>query len=90
MNSFQVEINLNGPTEVYVNVTSYIPYTPAKLSGHPDTWCPPEGGELEFFFSWVDDGQPSEFLECVINKDDYDKIEQECWDHIEMMNSQEY
>jgi len=23
------------------------PYSPARLSGHPDTWCPAEGGEVE-------------------------------------------
>ena len=31
-----------------VCVTHYVPDVPAKLSGHPDTWEPPEPGELEF------------------------------------------
>jgi len=31
-----------------VCVTHYVPDVPAKLSGHPDTWEPPESGELEF------------------------------------------
>lgn len=29
-------------------VTHYVPYIPAKLTGHPDTWMPPEDGEFEF------------------------------------------
>lgn len=29
-------------------VTHFIPYVPARLDGHPDTWMPPEGGEFEF------------------------------------------
>jgi len=29
-------------------VEGYVePYVPAKLSGHPDTWCPDEGGYAE-------------------------------------------
>lgn len=31
-----------------VCVTHYLPEVPAKLSGHPDTWEPPEPGEFEF------------------------------------------
>lgn len=32
----------------YVCVTHYEPEIPANLSGHPDSWTPSEGGELEF------------------------------------------
>lgn len=88
--TFPTEVTINDTYEVFVNITDYVPYRPAKLSGHPDTWQPPEGGELEFFFSWHDDEQPSEFLDWAINKEDYDRIERECWDYIETMNSQEY
>lgn len=31
---------------VYVDYSG-TPYIPANLSGHPDTWCPAEGGEIE-------------------------------------------
>lgn len=24
-------------------------YRPARLSGHPDTWCPDEGGDVEIW-----------------------------------------
>lgn len=32
----------------FVCVTHYEPDVPANLSGHPDNWSPPEGGEIEF------------------------------------------
>jgi hypothetical protein len=34
--------------ELELDITgSVIPYVPARLYGHPDTWCPEEGGEVE-------------------------------------------
>ena len=34
----EIELEISGTIE---------PYTPAKMSGHPDTWYPEEGGEVE-------------------------------------------
>lgn len=34
----EIELEVSGTIE---------PYTPAKMSGHPDTWYPEEGGEVE-------------------------------------------
>ena len=31
-----------------VEITSYLPDHPGKQTGHPDTWYPPEGEELEY------------------------------------------
>lgn len=36
LNNDSVEVNFYGT-----------PYTPARLSGHPDSWCAAEGGEIE-------------------------------------------
>lgn len=33
-----------------VCVTHYRPEIPAKMSGHPDSWEPPEAGEFEYEF----------------------------------------
>lgn len=33
--------------EIYFIEYSFEPYTPAKTSGHPDTWSAPEGGGFE-------------------------------------------
>jgi len=34
--------------EIELEIHGYCtPYIPAKLSGHPDTWAPPEGGDSE-------------------------------------------
>lgn len=33
------------------------PYVPARLSGHPDNWCPAEGGEVEIEHILLD-GKP--------------------------------
>jgi hypothetical protein len=34
--------------ELEVEVEGVVnPYVPARLSGHPDTWCPEEGGDVE-------------------------------------------
>lgn len=40
-----VLLDLNG-TEVEVDYTASV-YIPQNLSGHPDNWCPAEGGEVE-------------------------------------------
>jgi hypothetical protein len=32
------------------------PYVPAKLWGHPDTWAPAEGGEIDDMTFTLDDG----------------------------------
>ena len=31
-----------------IEVTHYSPYTPSNLTGHPDSWTPEEGGEIEY------------------------------------------
>jgi hypothetical protein len=36
LNNDTVEVNFSGS-----------PFIPARLTGHPDTWEPPEGGEIE-------------------------------------------
>lgn len=88
--SFPVEVDINGIREVWVNVRDYVPYRGANMSGHPDTWSPPEGGELDYFFSWHDNEEMSDILESSINDEDWNRIEQEVWKEIELRNSQEY
>lgn len=41
--SISYELN-NDAVDVHFYGT---PYIPARLSGHPDSWEPPEGGEIE-------------------------------------------
>jgi hypothetical protein len=34
--------------EIALQVCGHVSHTvPARLSGHPDTWCPAEGGEVD-------------------------------------------
>ena len=42
-----VEIKVFG-IPAQAEITRYIPGLPGKYSGHPDTWHPPEGEELEY------------------------------------------
>ena len=74
--SFPVEVDINGLREVYVNVVDFVPYIPAKLSGHPDSWYPAEGGEFNLYFSWIDNYMPSDILESSISDEDYRLIEE--------------
>jgi hypothetical protein len=44
-----LEIEVDGDWELLEFEVEYNaePFVPAKFSGHPDTWCPAEGGEVE-------------------------------------------
>ena len=42
-----VEIKVFG-IPAKVKITHYVPGLPGKYSGHPDTWYPPEGEEIEY------------------------------------------
>ena len=58
-----------------VEVTSYIPWRPARLYGHPDSWAPAEG-EIE----WVvcdSKGRRAEWLEKKLTPAERRRIEGE-------------
>ena len=58
-----------------IGVTSYIPWRPARLYGHPDSWAPAEG-EVEF---QVCDsrGRPAPWLEKKLTPAERRRIEGE-------------
>jgi len=37
-----------GDIKLELEVTHAEPYRAAKLTGHPDTWCPAEGGDIDY------------------------------------------
>ncbi len=58
-----------------IEVTSYIPWRPARLYGHPDSWAPAEG-EIE----WVvcdSKGRRAEWLEKKLTPAERRRIEGE-------------
>lgn len=66
MTNFTVELEVDREDayhlyDVEVEVTSYEPYTPARLHGNPDFWCPAEGGEVEYDIISID-GEDSEIV----------------------------
>lgn len=63
-------------------VTHYIPYKPADLSGHPDRWSAPEGGEFEFNILTTK-GKPAPWLERYLTDQDNDRLYQEFLRHAE-------
>ena len=42
-----IEVRICG-IPAQAEITHYEPGHPGKLSGHPDTWYPPEGDKLEY------------------------------------------
>ena len=59
-----------------IEVTSYYPGRPARLTGHPDTWYPPEYEELTF--QVLDRrGRPAPWLERKLDEQDRRRIERE-------------
>ena len=64
-----------------IEVTSYIPWRPARLYGHPDSWAPPEG-EIE----WTvcdSRGRPAPWLEKKLTPAERRRIEGELIAHCE-------
>lgn len=41
------DFEVNGETVEFEVIATFSPYVPVRLSGHPDTWTPAEGGELD-------------------------------------------
>jgi hypothetical protein len=75
---FPTEVELNGePVEIWVHVNDVVWPQRGNRRGHPDTWEPDEGGEFSLAFAWWKFGNPSDMLEGVISKPDYDRIESE-------------
>lgn len=62
-------------------VTYFEPYRPAKLTGHPDTWCPEEGGELEWTVLDVE-GNPAPELEKRLTERETMRIHNETYDRM--------
>jgi len=62
--------------ELEIEVTSYTPYTPAKLNALPEDCFPAEGPEIEFEIS--DDNEDVEFLAWLLedNPKFYSKVEE--------------
>jgi hypothetical protein len=65
------------------------PYIPPKFTGHPDTWCEEEGGELEIqsiypmWLTTTDDDIPvslfKEMREIIGDYIDEEIVKEECW-----------
>lgn len=58
-----------------IEILSYIPWRPARLYGHPDSWAPPEG-EIE----WTvcdSKGRPAPWLEKKLTPAERRRIEGE-------------
>lgn len=53
-----------------VCVTHYEPDVPANLSGHPDTWDPPEPGEFEYEL-YDRKGYRAKWLEDKVREDEF-------------------
>lgn len=58
----------------WVDVNTIDPYVPAYRGGHPDTWEPESGGEIDFT---VCDrgGRPAPWLAAKMTDDDRQRIE---------------
>jgi len=75
---------------VEFNVSKYIP---AKLSGHPDTWCEEEGGELEvqsiypMYLTTSEDDIPVKLTksmrETIGDYIEEKEVIKECWKYID-------
>ena len=77
-------VNLEGvlDVEVTVEVTHYIPGTPARLFGHPDSWEPGIPAEIEFeVFDYK--GRRNQYLLDVMSNEDYERIEKEAIEYME-------
>lgn len=65
-----VEVKVFG-IQVQAKITRYVPGLPGKWTGHPDTWYPPEGEEIEYEL-YNTEGQRVEWLEEKINGTKYE------------------
>lgn len=68
----EIETKIDG-IPCRVRVTRYIPGRPAIRSGHPDTWTPPEGAEIEYQVL-TRRGEPAQWLEAKITDADDEAI----------------
>jgi len=71
----------------WIDVTYATPVVPAKLSGHPDNWCPAEGGDFEFRVYTKKAGAKKAYLapwlERKLTSADEDRIYEEYSEHCE-------
>ena len=58
-----------------IEITSYTPWRPARLYGHPDSWAPPEG-EIEWKVC-DSKGRPAPWLEKKLTPAERRRIEGE-------------
>lgn len=71
-----------------IEVTSYIPWRPARLYGHPDSWAPAEG-EIEW--EVLDRrGRPAPWLAKKLDQQDRHRIELELLEDIKHRNDEDY
>ena len=65
-----------------IRVTYWESYLPAKLSGHPDSWYPGEGGcgEWEILDR---KGKPAPWLEKKLTDKERVRIDEEVFNHME-------
>lgn len=76
---------------IRIDVT-YAPYYPAMTSGHPDGWCPEEGGEVmdveAEIYSWEDFADNFCIENCPVqyiglsHNEIIDRILEDDWDEI--------
>lgn len=68
----QFEARVNG-IPCQIRVTHIVPPLPARTTGHPDTWLPADGGEIEY--DVLDrKGRPAPWLRRKLRDRDEDAI----------------
>jgi hypothetical protein len=65
-----------------IEVTDWEPYIPPRLHGHPDSWCPGEGGYGDYVIL-TRRGKPAKLIERKMTLSDIDKLELEIFEHME-------
>ena len=77
MSKYILNTDLNADTvTVHFDGLGYIP---ARMYGHPDTWEPAEGGEIEItsiMYKGVE-------IMAIVSDVDWEKLEQECYKFME-------
>jgi hypothetical protein len=80
--NFDYEIeNEEGEVVATLSVDAiFSPYVPAKRSGHPDDWCPAEGGELKDVWVYLDGKDVNAEVDTFFGNGTYERICNKAYD----------
>lgn len=65
-----------------IQVTDWEPYRPPRWSGHPDSWCPGEGGFGDYVIL-TRKGRPAKLIERKMTQVDIEKLDMEIFEQME-------